>query len=193
MEKTYRYRGRHQGVPAEVAGKELDRITAKHGVLIPKDVVDEARPDEAPLHPVFEWNDSVAAEEWRKEQARSLIREIVVIVDEKPPINQFVSIQVAPEGQEEDFRPGYYQTADVMKNPGMLLSAVAYLNSQINAVQRSVRTLTDAAQEEGIEFKPKEAKAVQSIARQIDLAGKNAEALQKSVSRKQRKPEEATA
>lgn len=48
------------------------------GILHPADVVEAARPPESPLHGEFEWDDSVAAEKWRIEQAREMIRVTVV-------------------------------------------------------------------------------------------------------------------
>jgi len=67
------------GGSANVAGRELDRIRVAHNGLRPADVVDESRPEDAPLHPVFEWQDPIAAERWREHQARDLIRQVVVV------------------------------------------------------------------------------------------------------------------
>ena len=44
------------------------------GLLRPQTVVDEARPEDSPLHNVFEWDDGVAAEKYRLDQAQRLIR-----------------------------------------------------------------------------------------------------------------------
>jgi hypothetical protein len=41
------------GVDAQTAGEELDRIRQEHGTLEPGTVVDESRPEEAPLHPAL--------------------------------------------------------------------------------------------------------------------------------------------
>jgi len=70
-------------VPAKDAGEELDRIYHQRGKMDAADVVDESRPEDAVLHPCFEWRDSVAAEKWREQQARNLIN-CVVVRDEKP-------------------------------------------------------------------------------------------------------------
>src|SRR5262245_16182963 len=48
------------------------------GALSPRDVVDAAKNDASPLHPYFEWNDSEAADQWRLEQARRLLRVRIV-------------------------------------------------------------------------------------------------------------------
>lgn len=67
------------GINAQTAGSELDRIRQRDGTIIPAVVVDEARPEEAPLHPAFEWRDSVAAENYRQHQASTLIKVVRVV------------------------------------------------------------------------------------------------------------------
>jgi hypothetical protein len=44
------------------------------GVVSPRDVVDAAKSEVSPLHPYFEWDDTVAAEKFRLGQARNLLR-----------------------------------------------------------------------------------------------------------------------
>ncbi len=58
-----------------------------HGEITPKIVLDSARSEDSLLHPCFEWNDGVAAEKYRENQARFLIRNLVVKVeqDDSPP------------------------------------------------------------------------------------------------------------
>jgi hypothetical protein len=53
---------------------ELLAIYESFGRLTPALVVDCARPVESPLHDRFEWDDSRAAEGYRREQASELIR-----------------------------------------------------------------------------------------------------------------------
>jgi hypothetical protein len=73
---------------------ELKKIAAKHGgKLYPRDVVEEARNPESPLHNSFEWDDTAAAEQWRIEQARRLIQVSVTVLEgRKEPIRAFVSL-----------------------------------------------------------------------------------------------------
>lgn len=58
----------------------LKAVEDRHGRLTASAVVDAARDEESPLHARFEWNDGVAAERWRLEQARELIRGVRVNV-----------------------------------------------------------------------------------------------------------------
>lgn len=67
------------GIDAQTAGSELDRIRKRDGTIRPAAVVDEARPEDAPLHPAFEWRDPVAAEQWREHQANKLIKVVRVM------------------------------------------------------------------------------------------------------------------
>ena len=81
MKTTYAWTPRaHVGVPADVAGRELSRM-AKGGEITARAVLDAARPEESPLHPAFEWDDAVAAELHREEQARLMLRSIRIVRD----------------------------------------------------------------------------------------------------------------
>lgn len=85
------------GIDANTAGEELSRIKRAHGLLHPATVVDESRPEDAPLHPVFEWQDPVAAEHWREHQASQLIRRVrVVPVDAEEAMPRAMRPAVAP-------------------------------------------------------------------------------------------------
>jgi hypothetical protein len=65
------------------------------GELTPKAVVESAREEDSPLHGHFDWDDATAAEKWRIEQARDIIRCIRVedeTSDGDPP-RAFLSIR----------------------------------------------------------------------------------------------------
>lgn len=60
-------------------GEALENVSARSGGrLAPKAVVDAARDRKSVLHRHFEWRDEIAAEQYRLEQARGLIRSISV-------------------------------------------------------------------------------------------------------------------
>jgi hypothetical protein len=75
--------------------QELEIIRNRHGgILRPADVVVFARDPQTALHAEFEWDDSKAADQYRLEQARLIIRCTVRIVSEdSPPIRAYVSLQ----------------------------------------------------------------------------------------------------
>ncbi len=55
---------------------ELEAIENERGQLKPEDVVTVAANPEHPLHDCFEWDDTMAAEQYRIDQARTLIRSV---------------------------------------------------------------------------------------------------------------------
>lgn len=62
----------------ELIIKRLSYIEEKNGVLEARDVVDDARDFNSPLHDCFEWDDSIAGEKYREEQARVLIKTVYI-------------------------------------------------------------------------------------------------------------------
>lgn len=64
--------------PAEVAGKVLTQLKESETGLTPESLVDASRDENAPLHNEFEWDDNIAAEKYRKEQARYIIRHLII-------------------------------------------------------------------------------------------------------------------
>ena len=57
-----------------------DLVEEKDGILTPEQVLIDAKNDKSPLHDFFEWNDTEAAERWRMNQARYLLRSIHVVL-----------------------------------------------------------------------------------------------------------------
>lgn len=69
--------GYRSSVKAQDAGEIMDRL-AREGNLTPQALVDEARPEDSPIHNGFEWDDAKAAEKYRRAQAVTMIRAVVV-------------------------------------------------------------------------------------------------------------------
>jgi hypothetical protein len=58
----------------------IKKLESRSGKLTPLQVLEAARPEESPLHDFFEWDDSAAAEAYRIDQARELIRRVRIEV-----------------------------------------------------------------------------------------------------------------
>lgn len=75
-------------------GKPFDGVT-------PADVVEEARSDDSPLHPLFTWDDSEAAEKYRQYQAGTVIRALrVVYVGDVDMTPHRLAVSVRPENED---------------------------------------------------------------------------------------------
>lgn len=78
-----------------VAAQVMNELAAD-GKLTRQNLVDVSRPEDAPLHQEFEWDDTKAAEEYRKEQAKVLIHHLVIEQEDRPqeyPQRVFFNIQ----------------------------------------------------------------------------------------------------
>ena len=67
--------------PAEIAGPVCQYLKETVG-LTAKNLVEASRDVNAPLHNEFEWDDTVAAEKWREEQAACIIRHLIIVETE---------------------------------------------------------------------------------------------------------------
>lgn len=76
----YKWKTGYHKVKPDIAGAELERIENTIG-LTAKNVVKESRPSDAPLHKEFTWDDNIAAEKYREQEARTLIGDIVIEID----------------------------------------------------------------------------------------------------------------
>lgn len=86
---------RLEAKPQEV-GERIEQIrTINAGSVTPELLVDDARAEDSPLHSCFEWDDGRAAEKFRLDQARLVLRSIVVSVteDRRLPVRAFVAIE----------------------------------------------------------------------------------------------------
>lgn len=99
------------GAPADKdaangVGQHLEQLRERFkGELTPKDVIDDAKNHNSPLHAYFEWDDGEAAEQWRLQQARSLIRAVVAVyVDDAEPARRVQAFVHVPEAGAPHYR-----------------------------------------------------------------------------------------
>ena len=86
---------------AEKCWKE---IKSQGDAVTPEAIVEYARDENTELHKCFEWDDTKAAEAWRKSQARTICGSLVVVEEkeEKEPIS-FRILQ--HDSQEHAYKP----------------------------------------------------------------------------------------
>ena len=103
----------------------LREIAAKNGgVLLPEKVVDAARAEEHPLHGSFEWDDSVAGEQYRIHQARNIIRVNVEVIGPKEKETEArVWVSLTPDRKEAG--GGYREVVSVLSDKEMRAQMLA--------------------------------------------------------------------
>ena len=108
--KTYSWNaGWCPNADAQIVGEELERIRERDGGITVDVMLEEARPEEAPLHPLCTWDDLVAAENWRKEELRNAARKLLVTTLDHETHHALVHVANPVPGQQ-----GWYQPIDVV-------------------------------------------------------------------------------
>ena len=74
-------------VDAQVVGEMLEDMHNRGIEVTPEVLLDASRDVNSPTHNEFEWDDSVAAEKYRVEQARLLIAHVRIVREDNPTQN----------------------------------------------------------------------------------------------------------
>ncbi len=141
MEREYAWKRGGSKIKAADAFAELHRVATEQpgGVASPADIVEASRPKGALLHPEFEWRNMVAAQEWRKQQARQLANNIVVVDgegDSAPRAPALVNVIVA-SGER-----GYMPTEAVLRDVELVSQVEAEAIAALEGFKRRFGALS---------------------------------------------------
>lgn len=122
--------------------RELNRIAKKSkGLLIPEKVVEEAKPEDSPLHSQFNWDDTEAARQYRIYQAKNLIRTVVRYAEingDKRAVRVFVSL--TPDREEEG---GYRDVVAVLSDKSMRRQMLEDAMKELAAFEKKYANLKE--------------------------------------------------
>lgn len=116
--------------------QRMQELEDANGGLDPRAVVDDARRPESPLHPLFDWDDSEAAEKWRLHQARHHIRQVRLVIHETQVAVRKV-VYVRDPGKPAG-EAGYVSTARLREQPERSRAAL------LSELERAEQCLTRA-------------------------------------------------
>ena len=105
------------GLKAEIVGKELERIQKSAGELTPETVVKKATPKDSLLHPCFEWDNTVAAKQYRISQARYMLRSIEVVVEKSDDSDETLEIRAFHNVNNDEDESIYVTLQQARDNP----------------------------------------------------------------------------
>ena len=152
----YRYRS-----DAQTAGAVCADLESK-GELTAKNLVDVSRPEIAPLHNSFDWDDAVAAESWRQEQARQIIRSLVVVSDvgesNRDPVRAFFSIQISD--------PKFESLEVIIRNEDKYANLLKTALRELISIQRKYAQIKELATVN---------EAIDQLRLELDVVGKEEE------------------
>lgn len=142
---VFRWReGARMTVDAQMAGEHIEHLRKQaNGQLTPAQVVDDARDERALLHPAFEWDDSVAAERHREDQARHLIGCIIVSVKPRGiqrDVRAFVNVTTEAGGQ------GYTSLPVAMRDEDLRAQILVRAWEELQAWQKRYESYLELAE-----------------------------------------------
>lgn len=119
------------------AQKVAEEIMAIGESATPAQILDKARDNATELHKCFEWDDTSAAEKYRLDQARQVVRHLVIretIREDKPPIRFFFK---AERGG------GYQSTKAIVKNQDRYQALLSNALRDLDALRVKYHSLTE--------------------------------------------------
>lgn len=144
-------RGSRVGVAANVAYHELERIRHENDGDLPiEQIVKDSRPENAPLHPAFEWDDAAAAHKYRIEQARYITRSLVTVSEDEDEeegtrVYELAVASTAPSENSGKPVRVFQSTADILSDPNGREELLRRARRDAEAFRRRYRALSEAA------------------------------------------------
>lgn len=144
--------------PATISDELLIIQSLNDGLLDPVKVVDYARNPQTLLHKKFQWDDSVAAEQYRIWQARQIIRlELVVVKEDKKGKVRILSSVTEEKGKivrafvslEDDRHSGenrgYRSLMDVLSDSDLRNQMLEQAKNDMNVFRKKYSMLSELA------------------------------------------------
>lgn len=151
---TYRWKSDHfkRLGNAQLIGQQLAGLVEEYGDrLKPQHIVDAARDEKAPLHSAFTWDDTHAAELYRRAEARKVLQTIVVVETNTAPQPMFVSVVEEVEGVDDR---AYVTTARVLSDSVLTRQVLLQAHGEMTTFRekyghfKELAKVADAAQSE---------------------------------------------
>lgn len=122
----------------EAIRKELEQLKAA-GVIQPSDVVARASDPESAMHSWFQWDDTEAAQAYRLQQARQLLRVFVTVeTKDNKPVRAFVSL-----GSDRYGDGGYRAMAEVLSDEELRAQLLADAVKELRSAEKKYRQLQE--------------------------------------------------
>lgn len=131
-----------KGVDPDLAIQELERIESIYGVLSAEHILNESRSEGAILHPLFEWQEDLAAEKYRLTQARSIINNIHVKVIKDGNTSSIPVYEIVTVNNERGYKSIQVMTqSDVDQVKRATLRDLASIKAKLAAYENFNQTI----------------------------------------------------
>lgn len=129
------FSGLFHGADAQLIADEISAIGEAPTAA---DIVDAARNERSELHKCFEWDDSVAAERWRRKQARDIVHHLVFIEEQIPTDRPEIRIRYT-----EGANNGYKETKKIVRNQDAYKILLSRAYAELRAFKAKYNMLSE--------------------------------------------------
>lgn len=123
----------------------LQGIYDRRGELTPRLVVDESRDENHPLHSRFEWDDEIAGEKWREQQAQELIRKVRIVYREATETEPEQSVRYWHAVRDEDGY-AYKPATEIREDPFLSKLVLADMEREWKQLHRRYAHMAEFVQ-----------------------------------------------
>lgn len=129
-------KGMRSRLPASVVAKVMSTIQKEQGTISAPALVEAARPKSSPLHRAFDWDDRLAAERWRLQQAQQMIYSVRIISTPGGPMEpMFLNV---------GFGKGAMSTDEIRLRPEIAASVLEQAKRDLISWKNKYETVRDA-------------------------------------------------
>jgi len=138
----------------------------RNGSVKSIDLVDKARPTDSQAHPAFEWDDTLAGEEYRLIQARKWIRVVEIIRDDGSEPERLVHVPRIVTADDAGRDGEYKPISVVVEMPDEFERALSQAREKFASAKRAMDELYRAAELSG---RADQAAVIAQMSRATDL------------------------
>lgn len=119
-------------VNAQTAGEHIEELCKEHGAVTAQLLLDDSRPEDAILHPCYEWDDAKAAEKYRLDQSKQIIGNLVTVVaqeiESEPEIQTIAFVNTVDRNKTAHYQSTMVALSEEQTKEQVLKNAKIELN-----------------------------------------------------------------
>ena len=142
MVYQYEWSGYKFAVPAQIVGAECERIEKETGSVTSESLVNSARSKTSAIHNLFEWDNKIAGEKWRLQQAKVVLSclKVSIVKDEE---SEPKKVRAYLNANQTDSRAEYFNVQKTMQNISLREGVLRRAEKELRYFIDKYRTLTE--------------------------------------------------
>lgn len=125
---------------AQKCADEIMEICDNLKSAAPQDILEKARDSSTELHKCFTWDDAVASEKWRLQEARNIVCNLKIVDKREDKKPETVPIRVF---YKTDDQSGYKPTKLILKNPDEYKKLVERCRNELLTLKSKYQTVSE--------------------------------------------------